>query len=164
MELQSTNIVAMRNLALLYRDHDEPDKALAVLEEAFPLLGPDRVADIRQLRQLAAQIYQGKNDTAKVIEQYEAIRAVAPDDLETLKALSNLYNTVQDDRKVVEVAQALMAAEPNNFQHPLNIAQALARVGQIDNARQFAEQALTLAAADQKPAIETFIAGLDANQ
>ena len=113
---------------------------------------------------MAAQIYQDQEDTAKVIEQYEAIRQVLPDDLETLRMLSNLYNTVQDDRKVVEVAQQLMVLEPNNYQHPLNIAQALQRVGQVDNARQFAEQARTLAPAEQQPAIEEFIAGLDTSE
>ncbi len=160
LEIQPTNVVAMRNLALLYRDNGNTEEALTILDAAFALLGPEQANDIRQLRQLAAQIYQSQDDTAKVIEQYEAIRQVLPDDLENLKALSNLYNTIQDDRKVVEIAQALMAVEPNNYQHPLNIAQALQRAGQIDNARQFAEQALTLAPAEQKPAIEEFIAGL----
>jgi tetratricopeptide (TPR) repeat protein len=164
LRIQPNNIVAMRNLALLYRDSEQPDEALAVLEQAFALLGPEQAEDIRQLRQLAAQLYQSQGNTAKEIEQYEAIRQVLPADLETLKTLSNLYNTVQDDRKVVEVAQALMAAEPDNFQHPLNIAQALQRAGQVDNARQFAEQALTLAPPEQKAAVETFIAGLDTNQ
>jgi tetratricopeptide (TPR) repeat protein len=164
LELQPNNVVAMRNLALLYRDHNEPEQALAVLEQAFALLGPEQANDIRQLRQLAVQIYQGQGNTAKVIEQYEAIRQMIPDDLETLKALSNLYNTLQDDRKVVEIAQSLIGAEPNNYQHPLNIAQALERAGQIENARQFAEQALALAPAEQKPAIETLIAGLAADQ
>lgn len=164
LDLQPTNVVAMRNLALLYRDNDEPEKALAILEEAFVLLTPEQASDIRQLRQLAAQLYQGQENTAKVIEQYEAIRQALPDDLETLRTLSNLYNTIQDDRKVVETAQQLIALEPNNYQHPLNIAQALNRVGQFDNARQFAEQALTLAPAEQKPAIEGFIAGIDGGE
>ncbi len=160
LELQPTNVIAIRNLALLYRDQGLPETALALLETNFPALSPDRVNDIVTLRQLAAQLYQDQANTAKVIEQYEAIRAVKPDDLETLKSLSNLYNTAQDDRMVVEIAQALMALEPQNYQHPLNIAQALQRAGQIDNARQFAEQALALAPADQKAAIETLLTAL----
>lgn len=160
LERQPNNYVAIRNLALLYRDNDQPELALQQLEQGFTLLGPEDASDIRQARQLAAQIYQSQGNTEKVIEQYEAIRAVLPNDVETLRMLSNLYNNAQDDRNVVEIAQALMALEPENYQHPLNIAQALQRVGQIDNARQFAEQALALAPAEQQPAIETFLAEL----
>lgn len=160
LELQPTNVVAIRNLALLYRDQNQPEEALRWLEAAFPMLTAEQVADIRTLRQLAAQLYQDQGNTDKVIEQYEAIRAVAPDDLETLKTLSNLYNTKQDDRMVIEIAQTLMGLEPENYEHPLNIAQALQRAGQPDNARQFAEQALALAPADQKAAIEALITAL----
>jgi tetratricopeptide (TPR) repeat protein len=164
VDKQPTNLVAIRNLALLYRDNEQPEKALEWLEKGFPLLGPDDGADIRQLRQLAAQIFQSQDNTDKVLEQYEAIRAAIPDDLETLKTLSNLYNARQDDRNVVEVAQILMTLEPSNYQHPLNIAQALKRVGQIDNARQFGEQALALAPTEQKPAIEAFLSELSVGQ
>ncbi len=161
LEIQPNNVVAIRNLALLYRDNEQPDQALEWLEHGFTVLGENDANNIRQLRQLAAQLYQAEGNTAKVVEQYEAIRAVLPEDLETLKALSNLYNSMQDDRKVVEIAQALMALEPNNYQHPLNIAQALKRVDQFDNARQFGEQALALASAEQRPAVENFLSELD---
>lgn len=164
LELQSNNVGAMRNLALLYRDQGQPEAALEWVEKAVALLKPEQVDDIKQLRTLAAQIYQAQGQTEEVITQYEAIRLVAPQDLETLKTLSNLYNAQQDDRMVVEIAQALMALEPTNFQHPLNIAQALQRAGQLDNARQFGEQALQLAPDDQKAAIQQFIAGLSASQ
>jgi len=164
LAIQPTNVVAMRNLALLYRDNNELDQALAVLDQAFALLGPEQVNDIRQMRQLAAQIYQGQGNTAKMIEQYEIIRQLIPDDLETLRTLGTLYNTIQDDRKIVEIAQLLLTAEPDNYQHPLTIAQALQRVGQIDNARSFAEQALIRAPAEQKPVIEDFIATLGSGQ
>ena len=160
LELQPTNAIATRNLALLYRDQGDTQKALDLLEATFPTQNPERVNDILTLRQLAAQIYQDEGNTDKVIEQYEAIRTVKPDDLETLKSLSNLYNTKQDDRMVVEIAQALMTLEPENYQHPLNIAQALKRAGQTDNARQFAQQALALAPADQQAAITALIAEL----
>lgn len=164
LELQPNNVTAMRNLALLYRDQQQPDEALQWVNQAVALLGPAQAADIKQLRTVAAQIYQEQGQTDQVIEQYEAIRQVMPQDLETLKILSNLYNAKQDDRKVVEIAQTLMGLEPTNYQHPLNIAQAFKRAGQLDNARQFAEQALQLAADDQKAAIQEFIAGLSVTQ
>lgn len=164
LERQPTNIGAMRNLALLYRDQDQPEAALEWIEKATALLSADQVSDIQQFRTLAAQIYQAQGQTDQVIAQYEAIRQVAPQDLETLKTLSNLYNAQQNDRMVVEIAQALMALEPTNYQHPFNIAQALQRVGQLDNARNFADQALQLAPADQQPAIQQFIDGLSTSQ
>jgi tetratricopeptide (TPR) repeat protein len=164
LELQPTNVTAMRNLALLYRDQELPAEALQWIDKAVTLLTPEQAADIKQLRTVAAQIYQAQGDSDQVIAQYEAIRQVAPQDLETLKNLSNLYNAKQDDRLVVEIAQALTALEPTNYQHPLNIAQALQRAGQPDNARQFAEQALQLAPEDQKAAIQQLIAGLNPSQ
>ena len=164
LELQPTNVTAMRNLALLYRDQEQPAEALQWIEQAVALLTPEQAADIKQLRTVAAQIYQAQGESDQVIAQYEAIRQVVPQDLETLKNLSNLYNAKQDDRMVVEIAQALITLEPTNYQHPLNIAQALQRAGQVDNARQFAEQALQLAPDDQKAAIQQFIAGLSASQ
>lgn len=164
LELQPNNLVARRNLALLHRDNGEPEKALEILNDSFPMIGVEQVAEIRQFRQLAAQLYQAQGETARVIEQYEAIREVAPDDIENLKTLSNLYNAIQDDRKVVEIAQILMAVEPNNYEHPLNIAQTLQRVGQGENARPFVEQALALAPSEQKPAIETLLNELTASE
>lgn len=164
LELQPNNVTAMRNLALLYRDQKQPAEALQWVDKAVALLGPDQAADIKQLRTVAAQIYQEQGQTDQVIAQYEAIRQVAPQDLETLKTLSNLYNAQQDDRMVVEIAQTLMGLEPANYQHPLNIAQALKRAGQLDNARQFAEQALQLAPEDQKAAIQEFMTSLSASQ
>ncbi|MEZ4859676.1 MAG: tetratricopeptide repeat protein [Caldilineaceae bacterium] len=161
---QPNNVGAMRNLALLYRDQGKLDEALKWLQQAVGLLGPQQADDIKQMRVLEAQIYQDQGQTDRVIEQYEAIRAVLPEDLETLKALSSLYSAQQDERKAVEIAQALMQLEPDNFQYPLNIAQALQRVGQIDNARQYAQQALALAPDNQKAAVEQFIAGLSSNQ
>ncbi|MBX3011952.1 MAG: tetratricopeptide repeat protein [Caldilineaceae bacterium] len=164
LKRQPNNVGAMRNLALLYRDQGETASALEWLEKAIALLQPEQVDDIRQLRTLAAQLYQDAGQIDAAIAQYEAIRQVAPQDLETLRTLSNLYNTEQDDRMVVEIAQALMALEPTNYQHPLNIAQALQRAGQTDNARQFGEQALQLAPAEQKPAIQQFLDGLGTSQ
>jgi len=163
VKLQPTNVGAMRNLALLYRDQGESTTALEWVDKATALLGAEQVADVKQLRTLAAQIYQEQGQTDQVIAQYEAIRQVAPQDLDTLKMLSTLYTAQQNDRMVVEIAQALMALEPTNFQYPLSIAQALQRVGQLDNARTFAEQALQLAPDDQKPAIQQLITDLSAS-
>ena len=164
LEIQPNNVSAMRNLALLYRDSKQPELALEWVERGTALLGPEQATDIKQLRTIAAQIYQEKGQTDQVIAQYEAIRQAAPQDLETLKLLSNLYNGQQNDRMVVEIAQALMTLEPTNFQHPLNIAQSLQRVGQLDNARKFGEQALQLAPDDQKAAVQQFLDRLRSSQ
>jgi len=167
VEIQPNNVGAMRNLALLYREQGNTPEALGWVEKATALLGAEQASDIKQLRSLAAQIYQEQGQTeqviAQVIAQYEAIRQVVPQDLDTLKMLNTLYTAQQNDRMVVEIAQALMALEPTNFQYPLSIAQALQRAGQPDNARTFAEQALSLAPDDQKPAIQQLIADLSAS-
>ncbi len=154
----------MRNLAILYRDQGDSAAALSWVEKAVALLSAEQVADIKQLRILAAQIYQEQGQIDQTIAQYEAIRQVAPQDLDVLKALSDLYVAQQNDRMIVEVAQALMALEPTNFQYPLNIAQALQRAGQPENARSFAEQALQLAPEEQKPTIQQLITALSASQ
>ncbi len=162
--LQANNLAAMRNLAILYRDQGDSAAALSWVEKAVALLSAEQVADIKQLRILAAQIYQEQGQIDQTIAQYEAIRQVAPQDLDVLKALSDLYVAQQNDRMIVEVAQALMALEPTNFQYPLNIAQALQRAGQPENARSFAEQALQLAPEEQKPTIQQLITALSASQ
>ncbi len=164
VEIQPNNVGAMRNLALLYRDQGDTAEALAWIEKATALLGAEQAGEIKQLRTVAAQIYQAQGQTDQVIAQYEAIRQVAPQDLETLNMLNSLYTGQQNDRMVVEINQALMALEPTNFQYPLTIAQALQRANQPDNARQFAEQALQLAPDDQKPVIQQLLADLSGSE
>ena len=158
--LQPGNIGAMRNLVLLYRNQGKAQEALQMADKALSLLGQNNLADMKQFRQLEAEIYQSAGQTAQVIAQYEQIRQADPKDLSALQNLSNLYGSTQNLNKVVEVTEVLMGLEPQNYKHPLVAAQAMQKLGQVDNARKLAEQALALAPADQKAAIQQFIASL----
>ena len=160
LELQPGNVGAIRNLALLERDRGNSQAALQWVDQAIQMLGADRVDDLKQFRQLAAEIYQTLGQTDQVIAQYEAIRQLDPADLAALQNLSNLYLGQNNYAKVVETNEALIGIDPQNYQYPLAAAQAFQSLGQPDNARQFGEQALALAPADQKPAIEQFLAAL----
>jgi tetratricopeptide (TPR) repeat protein len=147
-------------LALLERDRGNSQAALQWVDQAIQMLGADRVDDLKQFRQLAAEIHQTLGQTDQVIAQYEAIRQLDPADLVALQNLSNLYMGQNNYAKVVEINQALIGIDPQNYQYPLVAAQAFQSLGQPDSARQFGEQALALAPADQKPAIEQFLAAL----
>jgi len=160
LELQPGNIGAIRNLALLERDRGNSQAALQWIDQAIAMLGADRVDDLKQFRQLAAEIYLGLGETDQVIAQYEAVLQLDPADLLALQNLSNLYMGQSNFAKAVEITQALIGVDPQNYQHPLVAAQAFQGLGQLANARQFAEQALLLAPADQKPPIEQFLASL----
>ena len=129
-------------------------------EKALSILGQNNPDDVKQFRQLEADIYQSAGQTDQVIAQYEQIRQIDPKDINALQNLTNLYGSKQDMNKVLEVSQALIGLEPQNYQHMLVAAQAMQKLGQADNARKMAEQALALAPADQKASIQKFIAEL----
>ncbi len=162
LELQPFNAGAMRNLALLYRDLGETDEAIRWVNQAITATNPNSTAELVQLHQLAAQLYQAANQNDQVIVHYEQIRALQPDDVATLNTLYSLYAAESNWNKAVEVLQALAALEPDNYRHPLAIAQILNQVGQTENALAFANQALSLAPEDQKASISAFIQALSA--
>jgi tetratricopeptide (TPR) repeat protein len=161
LEMQPGNTGAMRNLALLYRDSGQPGEAAQWVEQAIAALPTDRVNDLAPLYQLAAELYQTTNQPERELTALEQLRQIVPNDLNTLKRLSNLYNAQPNDSKVVEIAQALMQVEPSNYEHPLNLAQALQRLGQRADALTYASQALALAPEEQKPAINELITSLN---
>ncbi|OUC05236.1 hypothetical protein RY27_28480, partial [Litorilinea aerophila] len=162
LELQPFNAGAMRNLALLYRDLGETEEAIRWVNQAITATNPNSTAELVQLHQLAAQLYQAANQNDQVIVHYEQIRALQPDDVATLNTLYSLYAAESNWNKAVEVLQALAALEPDNYRHPLAIAQILNQVGQTENALAFANQALSLAPEDQKASISAFIQALSA--
>ena len=59
-----------------------------------------------------------------------------------------------------QAGSVIAALEPDNYLHPLALAQILQQVGQSDNALNFANQALALAPDEQKSAISDLIASL----
>jgi tetratricopeptide (TPR) repeat protein len=159
LELMPGNIAALRNLAILSRDEGNIDEAMQWLDQAFAA-AVGNAAELKPLHQLAAEIYQAQGDTAQVIAQYEQMQQLDPADAGVLLTLSSLYAATQNDAKVVEVGQQLMQLDAQNYQHPLSVAQALARLGRTQEAVTFAQQARALAPADQQPAIEQLLAQL----
>jgi tetratricopeptide (TPR) repeat protein len=157
LALQPNNIGAMRNLALLYRDHNQPEEAIVWVEQALSLTPADQVNELAALLELAAQLYQATNQVEQAVSSYERLLQLAPDNVNTLKNLSDLYNLQGNDSRVVEIAQRLMQLEPDNYAHPLSAAQALQRMGQTESALTFANQALALAPEDQKAMINGLI-------
>jgi tetratricopeptide (TPR) repeat protein len=162
LELQPTNVGAMRNLAILYRDQGDTAAAIEWVERAIGITPPDNVAEVKTQRQLAAQIYQQAGQTDLMRAQYEQLRQVDPNDLATLNTLYSLYAGEGNVNAAIEVLQNLMALEPDNFQHPLALAQVLQQAGQPENAITYANQALALAPEEQKPVITQLIDTLSA--
>lgn len=159
LELVPGNIGAMRNLAILARDQGQYDVAMGWLDQAFAAAGQDVTAR-KGLYQLAAEVYQAQGDMEQVIAQYELMRGLDPSDTAVLATLSAFYASVQNDAKVIEVNQQLMQLDPQNYQYPWALAQALARGQRNAEALPYAQQALTLAPADQQPLIQQLIAEL----
>jgi tetratricopeptide (TPR) repeat protein len=152
----------MRNLAILYRDQGDTAAAIEWVERAIGITPPDNVAEVKTQRQLAAQIYQQAGQTDLMRAQYEQLRQVDPNDLATLNTLYSLYAGEGNVNAAIEVLQNLMALEPDNFQHPLALAQVLQQAGQPENAITYANQALALAPEEQKPVITQLIDTLSA--
>jgi tetratricopeptide (TPR) repeat protein len=157
LELQPGNIGAMRNLAIIYRDLGDAETALEWLQRAIGITPATNVNELQDLHQLTAQLYQQIGQPDGVIAEYEALRALNETDINTLNTLYGLYVNAQNWDRAVEVLQTLATLEPENYQHPLALAQIMQQVGRAQEALSYANQALALAPAEQKPAITQLI-------
>lgn len=156
LELMPGNVAALRNLAVIARDQNKPDEALDRLNQAIAAAGQNP-GELKPLYLFAAELYQARGDTAQVIANYERARQMDPNDAGVIFTLLNLYTAQQDDAKIAELGQTLMAVEPQNFQYPLVVAEALARLNRPQEALPFAQQALTLAPEEQKAGIQELV-------
>lgn len=154
------DVAALRNLAILYRDLGQPEEGVKWVEKALEVVDPQRLGDLRDLHKVAIELYQQLDDDEGLIAHYQALRELDPTDANILRNLYNLYLKQENWNQAVETLQALMQLEPDEYHHPLAMAQILAQNGQPDAARQFAERALELAPDEEKPAIQTFLDGL----
>ena len=102
-------------------------------------------SEVRRLRNLLIELYRAEGDAASVLAQYEALRQIAPEDISVLNQLQALYREGQNWAAAVETLRTLQGLEPENYAHPLALAQVLQQAGQPADARIFAEQALELA-------------------
>ncbi len=158
LEAQPSNYAAMRNLALLYRDLGNTDQAIDWAERSVAAVNPNNVDEVKNLRLLAAQLYEQAGKLDPAIAHYQAIQALDPQNVDVLRSLTNLYLSKQDLNRAIETLRALAALQPDNFEHPYAIAQILQQAGKPEDALAFAEQALALAPADQIQSIDSLIA------
>lgn len=160
VEIAPNDLVTLRNLALLYRDLDQPEQAINWATRALDRVGGDTNTEM-QMRQLLLGLYQTMGNLDGMVEQYEAMRALSPENLGVLNQLVTLYLQQTRQNEALEVLQALSQLEPTNYEHPLRIAQIYTNLANVAVARQFAQQALQLAPADQAPAVQQFLESLN---
>jgi tetratricopeptide (TPR) repeat protein len=157
LKAQPKNLGAMRNLAILYRDQGDMDKAISWIEEAITATPPNNGDEVQNQHSLAAQIYEQAGMIDKAIAQLEILRQANPKDIDTLTGLSRLYISAKNWNAAIDVLQNLITLDPSNYQHPLALAQIMQQLGPPANALTYANQALGLAPADQKATITQLI-------
>lgn len=156
LELLPGNVQALRNLAIITRDQGDLEQAMAYTRQALAAAGS---ADEQiGLHQLAAELYQRQGDNDGLTAELEAIRQLAPGDVNTLRSLSSLYATQGNQTKVLEIAQNLMALDPTNYQYAVDAGIALLNLARGPEAVAIFQQAKTLAPAEQQAAIDALIA------
>lgn len=156
LELLPGNVQALRNLAIIMRDQGDLEQAMAYTRQALAVAGS--VDEQIGLHQLAAELYQRQNNSEGLIAELEAIRQLAPEDINTLRSLSSLYTTRGDQTKVLEITQRLMALDPGNYQYAVDAGIALLNLARGPEAVALFQQAKTLAPAEQQAAIDALIA------
>ncbi|MEZ4663100.1 MAG: tetratricopeptide repeat protein [Caldilineaceae bacterium] len=157
LELQPGDLGAMRNLMLLYRDADQPDKAIETGQQILALAGTDNPQLVLQIRQLLLELYNATDQPEQAALQMEAMRQLNPNDVNLLRMLAAQYQKLGDAARQIEVLQTLVALDPNNFEYPLELARLLQQQGQNAQALPYAQRALELAPEDQKAAINTLL-------
>ncbi|MCB9155686.1 MAG: O-antigen ligase family protein [Caldilineaceae bacterium] len=160
LELQPGDLGAMRNLMLLYRDADQPEKAIDMGQQILALAGTDNPQLVLQIRQLLVELYTATGQADQATLQYEEMRQLNPTDVNLLRTLQAQYQKEGNAAKEMEVLQTLVAQDPNSFEYPLELARLLQQQGQNEQAASYAQRALELAPEDQKAAINELLAQL----
>jgi tetratricopeptide (TPR) repeat protein len=161
VELQPTNVGAMRNLAILFRDLSDAPQAISWVERAITAVGTSDLNELKSLRQLASDLLQAAGQLDAAIGHLEQSRQADPNDPNTLRTLYNLYVKAGNLNAGAETLQALAVLEPDNFEHPLALAQLMQQLGQPSDALTYANQAMALAPVEQRPVITELIATIN---
>ncbi|HXF63758.1 MAG TPA: tetratricopeptide repeat protein [Caldilineaceae bacterium] len=161
VELQPNNTGAMRNLAILYRDQGNAEEAIAWVERAIAVVGNSDLNQMNDLRRLAAELYQAAGQLDIAIGHLEQARQADPNDIGTLNRLYTLYAATENWPAAADVLRALAALEPDNYEHPLALAQVMQQMGQEADALTYANQALALAPVEERPVITALITRLN---
>lgn len=158
--IDPNNTGALQNLAVLNRDAQNFDAAVQWAERTLAATNPEDIARQKRIRRLIIEVEQRRQNRDGIIAQYEAIRQLDPVDVDALRQLRALYTEDENWSGAVNVLQALREVEPANHEHPLQIAEILTRVEQTDDARQFAQEALSLAPEGERDAIMRLLSEL----
>jgi tetratricopeptide (TPR) repeat protein len=160
IERNPNDATAVRNLAILYRDLEEYDEAIRWAERGIELAQNQNNQLGLDMHRLLIEVYNRQGETEKILPQYEAMQAFAPEDVGILTTLLSLY--VQNGRMTdaTRVLQNLEALQPDNYVHSLQLAQIYQELGESAAARESAQRALSLAPESEKPSIEQFLATL----
>lgn len=164
LDIQAGNTGAMRNIAILYRDMGDMESAIEWAEQAIAVTPESNVQEVKNQRNLAAQLYEQAGNIDLTTVQYEAILQIDPNDMDALSNLSRLYISTENWNAAIQVSQTMASIDPTNYQPPLTLAQILMQIGQPENALTYATQALALAPEDQKPMINQLIATLNTGE
>jgi tetratricopeptide (TPR) repeat protein len=160
VERNPSDTNAVRNLAILYRDLEKYDESIRWAQQGIALAQNQNTQLALDMHRLLIEVYNRQGDTAQVLAQYEAMQALAPEDVTILTTLLSLY--VQNDRmlEATTVLQNLSTLQPDNYVHPLQLAQIYQEIGQNAAALESAQRALSLAPETEKPSIQQFLATL----
>jgi tetratricopeptide (TPR) repeat protein len=176
-------------LADFYNNSGDYAKSIDVLDQGIAALG-ERWGEARaaQLKSYLAVALDRTGDITGAIAAIEDVLAVQPGDLGAMRNLALLYSRagrldeaaaavgqaigqIPADRTdelaqfrqlALDIYQQLSAAQPDDYRYPLEIARLLQQDGQVDVARQFAQQALDMAPAAEKAAVDQFLQSLGA--
>jgi tetratricopeptide (TPR) repeat protein len=162
IERNPNDATAVRNLSILNRDLNQYDEAIRWAQRGVELaaelnLGSGFALDMHRL---LVEIYNRQGNTGAMLAEYETMRTLAPEDVNILTSLRTLYLQAGRAPEAAQVLQELATLQPDNYVHPLELAQIYQELGQTDAARESAQRALALAPEAEKPSIEQFLATL----
>jgi tetratricopeptide (TPR) repeat protein len=132
IQLDPKNSDSYKELAATYLQHEEPEKAILILER-----GAQRVDDPTDLLYFLGELYNHKAEIGKdpaTAEQYrsaaqktlERALEVSPDSLDILYLLSNIYIAEGQFEQAAETLQHLSELAPDNLQIKKKLALAYA--------------------------------------
>lgn len=97
-------------LGRAYQANNQPDQALATLEQAVPLLPPDNV----NLYHFVGNTYRFLGKTEQAIDLYQQALAIAPDNLAVRADLARAYHAQGMDAEALHELQMMIVINPEH--------------------------------------------------
>jgi tetratricopeptide (TPR) repeat protein len=161
MESSPNDANAARNLSILYRDLGEYDNALLWTNRALEIAQRQNNRSVMMdMYRLQVEIYNRLGQPEQVLPVYEQMRDVEPENIGTLINLSQLYLQTDRLQEAISPLLDLETLQPDEYRHPLQLAQIYFDLGDVEAARQSAQTALERAPESEQPAIRQFLQAL----